>query len=106
MAIKALSVGVALVVFVPVTSCTAALVGVRPPWVTSRTICRTGMMIERKGRRWVRECPGSRGLMTRLTGRPIVRRMARRLCRSAVCQMTARTVAGRSGMNMGGPRGG
>ena len=55
MAIKALGVGVALVVFVPVTSCTAALVGVRPPWVTSRTICRTGMMIERKGRCRMRE---------------------------------------------------
>ena len=89
MTIKALGVGVALVVFVPVASCTAALVGVRPPWVTCRTICSTGMVIERKGRRWMRECPCSRGFMAWLTGGPVVRRMARGFCRSAVCQMTA-----------------
>ena len=98
MTIKALGVGVALVVFVPVASCTAALVGVRPPWVTCRTICSTGMVIERKGRRWVRECPCSRGLVTGLTGRPVVRRVTRRPCRRTIAQVATRTPRSRCRM--------
>ena len=60
MTAETLRIRVPLFMLIPMASCAAAAVLVGPPRMTGRAICRTGMMVEREGRRRVRECSGSR----------------------------------------------